>query len=97
MGVSMLDKKDTFPKNVAPTDGLSDKDMDDLISCMWENIDCLPCYVQDVLKKSNETSQEGIISSALAEGWITGKFEWSYSDPLIGGKHGWVSSKNNVN
>jgi|688.fasta_scaffold981685_2 hypothetical protein len=76
---------------------LSDRDIDELVSCLWENIEGLPYYVQEVMKKADTSTAEGQVLAAIAVGWVTGKLDWNQANPWVGGKSGWVATKDNVN
>lgn len=73
---------------------LTDDELEGFVSVLWENIDCLPVHIQNLLHESQEDGAEGAVSYMLAAGWAIGKFEYRTADLWMGGKGGWVPNEN---
>ena len=77
------------------TVALTDDELEDMVGLLWENVDCLPSYVQNALYESREPGKAGSISYALVAGWATGRFEYQVNyatwDTVV--KSGWVPLK----
>lgn len=89
---------DEKPKSSKMTIGeLTDRDLEDMVSFMWENIDMLPIYVKKALERSLLEGEEGEVFYSIVAAWSVGKIEWEPNDIWAGTKHRWVPSKSNVN
>ena len=74
-----------------PNEGtLSDKDINDMMSHLWDNINDVPHHIQQLLYESQVEGKAGAISYALVTGWLLGKFDYEQGDPWSCSKAGWV-------
>lgn len=76
---------------------LTDQDLEDLVSTLWENIDALPGHIQKLLHDSQDPGPEGQMSFVLAAGWAAGKLDWVPRNFWTGEKAGWISKRSEVN
>lgn len=76
---------------------LQETEVEDLVSHLWENIDGLPCYIQNLLQDSQQPGKVGATSYALVAGWALCKLDYEIGNPWDGTKSGWVPKKNEVN
>ena len=76
---------------------LKDEEIEDLVGHLWENIDALPCHIQELLHDSQQPGKTGAVSYALIAGWVLGKFDYEVGDPWLGSKSGWVPKEKDVN
>lgn len=90
-------KKKSGNLKVAGKTALSDSEIDDMVSVLWENIDSLPVHIQALLHDSQDPGPTGVTSYMLAAGWVIGKLDYVLADPWKGTKAGWVSSSSVVN
>jgi hypothetical protein len=88
-------KKNTV--QLASSGSLSDSEVEEIVSFLWENIDALPGHVQSLLMSSQEPGAAGVMSYVLAAGWALGKFDYVLADPFKGTKSGWISKTVEVN
>lgn len=84
-------KKKAKDENHSTKSPLSDKDIEDLVSSLWENIDSLPIHVQTLLHDSQDPGPTGAVSYMLLAGWVIGKIDYVPANPWNGTKAGWVS------
>jgi hypothetical protein len=76
---------------------LKDEEIEDFVGHLWENIDALPCHIQELLRSSQQSGKKGAISYAILAGWALGKFDYEVGDPWFGTKSGWVPKDKDVN
>lgn len=83
----------------APTSGsLTDQEIDDMVSHLWDHIGSLPAHIQDLLIASQEDGVEGHVSYVLATGWALGKLDYVHPNPWdTASKGGWISISGSVN
>lgn len=82
----------------AQSGNLSDREIEDVVSRLWEHMDSLPSHVQELLHASQDNTAEGYASFILAAGWALGKFDYICSNPWdVSAKSGWVSISGSVN
>lgn len=84
-------KKKSVDGKLSAKTALTDKEIEDLVSSLWENIDSLPLHVQTLLHDSQDPGPTGAVSYMLAAGWVIGKLDYVLADPWKGTKAGWVS------
>lgn len=83
---------------LAHSGSLTDREIEDMVSHLWEHMDSLPSHVQELLHTSQEQTAEGQVSFVLAAGWALGKFDYVYANPWdSSSKSGWISISGSVN
>lgn len=76
---------------------LTDEELEDMVSVLWENIDGLPHHIQELLHNSTLPGNEGMLSYVLLTGWVTNHFEYFPYNPWNGKGPGWDAKDMNVN
>ena len=83
---------------MATSGTLTDHEIEDMVSHLWEHIDALPSHIQDLLISSQDPDPGGQVSFVLAAGWALGKFEYVHPDPWnTVSKSGWIAISGSVN
>ena len=54
---------------------LKDEEIEELVGHLWENIDALPCHIQELLHDSQQPGKTGAVSYAMLAGWALAKFK----------------------
>lgn len=92
------DKRSKKINHSSSSSNISDREIEDMVSHLWEHIDSLPSHVQDLLLASQDSTTEGQVSFVLAAGWALGKFEYVCANPWDAvSKSGWVATSGSVN
>jgi len=86
----------TASVKVAGLGALTDRDISDHISALWENVEELPLNIQTLLYLSQEKTAQGESAYLLLAGWALGRLQYAQDNPWMDPKHTWFAN-NDIN